>query len=438
VFSASAWLSRLTDWLEIFAPAFSAHPAQAGGLRRYVEGVLSDSRRKSMEAMWARLRDPGSYQALQYFITEADWSADRVWRFLRAAVPARSGVLVLDGTGFPKQGTASVGVARQYSGTLGKVGNCQVAVTAALWTGVQAWCVGALLYLPQAWLTPAQRARGKIPDAVAFQEKWRLALTLLRQVRAAGIAITAVVADAEFGDCTTFRRMLHHLKLAYALGVSSTLTVFRGLPTLIPASRPTRSRSGRPRSRPTLAEDSVPVTLRDLAETVPVRAWRTVSWRNGTNAPWRARFWACRVTPAHEWRRRIVAPEIWLLCQRDLGTTPETKFYFVHLAPTASLKALVRLTHQRWAIEQQYAELKDELGLDHFEGRSYHGWHRHVVLTAVAYAFLQGERLRRRRATLTFPQARAVITDILTAHYFLTHRRQLKMLLELAKIPLRI
>ena len=103
--SAPAWLSRLTDWLEIFAPTFSAHAAQRGGLRRYVEGVLSDSRRKSMEAMWARLRDPGSYQALQYFITEADWSADRVWRFLRAAVPVREGVLVLDGTGFPRQGS---------------------------------------------------------------------------------------------------------------------------------------------------------------------------------------------------------------------------------------------------------------------------------------------------------------------------------------------
>jgi SRSO17 transposase len=417
--SASAWLSRLTDWLEIFEPAFSAHAAQRGGLRRYVEGVLSDSRRKSMEAMWARLRDPGSYQALQYFITEADWCADRVWRFLRAAIPARAGVLVLDGTGFPKQGSASVGVARQYSGTLGKVGNCQVAVTAALWTGVQAWLVGAQLYLPEGWLTPAQRARGKIPDTVIFQEKWRLALTLLRQVRAAGIAITAVVADAEFGDCTTFRRTLHRLQLAYAVGVSSTLTVFRGTPALLP--------------------DVVPVKVRDLVATIPVRAWRLVSWRNGKkNAPWRARFWACRVTPAHDWRRRVVAPEIWLLCQRDLGTTPETKYYFVHLPATASLKALVRLTHQRWAIEQQYAELKDELGLDHFEGRSYHGWHRHVALTAIAYAFVQGERLRRHRDTLTFPQARAVITDILTAHYFLTHRRQLRMLLELAELPLRI
>jgi len=270
-----------------------------------------------------------------------------------------------------------------------------------------------------------------------FHEKWRLALTLLRQVRAAGIAITAVVADAEFGDCTTFRRTLHRLQLAYAVGVSSTLTVFRGTPILTPASRLTGQR-GRPASRATLAPDVSPLKVRDVADTMPARAWRTVSQRNGRHAPWRARFWACRVTPANDWRRRILAPEVWLLCQRDFGATPETKYYFVHLPATASLKALVRLAHQRWAIEQQYAGLKDELGLDHFEGRSYHGWHRHVALTAIAYAFLQGERLRRRRHTLTFPQARAVITDILTAHYFLTHWRHLKMLLDLAEIPLRI
>ena len=217
---APAWLTRLTAWLEVFEPAFS-HRAQRGGLRRYVEGVLSDSRRKSMEAMWARLRDPGSYQARQYFITEADWNADEVWRRLRAAIPAREGILVLDGPGFPKQGRASVGVSRQYSGTLGKIGNCQVAVTAALWTGGQAWVVGAKRYLPATWLTPAQRARGRIPATVAFQEKWRLALTLLRQVRASGITVTAVVADAEFGDCTAGRRLLHTIDVPYALGVSS-------------------------------------------------------------------------------------------------------------------------------------------------------------------------------------------------------------------------
>jgi SRSO17 transposase len=432
--TAPAWLARLITWLEGFEPCFS-HRAQRGGLQRYVRGVLSDSPRKSMEAMWARLSDPGSYQALQYFISEATWSADAVWRQLRSAIPAREGMVILDGTGFPKQGPASVGVQRQYSGTLGKVGNCQVAVTAALWTGTHAWLLGALLYLPTTWLTAAQRALGRIPKAVRFQEKWRQALTLLRQIRAAGITITAVAADAEFGDCATFRRTLHRWTLPYALGISSTVTLFRGAPrleTLAPSAG-----WGRPRSRPVLASGVKALAARVLAAQAPVRAWRVIAWRNGTNPTWRARFWACRVTPATDWRHRRVAPEVWLLCQRDLGETPETKYYLVNLPNTASLKALVRLTHQRWAIEQQYQELKTELGLDHFEGRSYHGWHRHVVLTAVAYAFLQQERLRRRRSDLTFPKARAVMTDILTAHYLITHPRYLDLMLKLKEIELR-
>lgn len=427
------WLARLTTWLERFEPVFS-HRAQRGGLRRYVEGVLCDSRRKSMAAMWARVRDPGTYQALQYFLTDAAWSADALWRQLRAVLPARAGVLILDGTGFPKQGAASVGVSRQYSGTLGKVGNCQVAVTAALWTGVQAWLVGAQLYLPQTWVTPAQRSRGRIPARVVFQEKWRQALTLLRQVRAAGLTVTAVVADAEFGDCTAFRQTLHTLRLPYALGVSSTLTVFRGTPRVQVAAAP---RAGRRRARPTLPAGVAAVRVRALAEAQPARAWRVVSWRNGTRPAWRARFWRCRVTPAHDWRQRRLAPEVWLVCQRSLrGDDP--KYFLVHLPPTASLRAVVRLAHQRWAIEQQYAELKTELGLDDFVGRFYPGWNRHVALVALAHAFLQAERQRRGPTRLTFPQARAVMTDILTAYHFVTHQRQVKMLLKLAEIPLRI
>jgi SRSO17 transposase len=430
-----AWLAHLTTWLEYFEPVF-AHRAQRGGLRRYVEGVLCDSRRKSMAAMWARLRDPGTYQGLQYFITEATWEAAALWRALRATIPARSGVLVLDGTGFPKQGSASVGVQRQYSGTLGKIGHCQVAVTAALWTGVQAWLVGALLYVPELWLTAAQRDRARIPAHIRFQEKWRQALTLLQQVRASGIEVTAVAADAEFGDCTAFREALHRLGLAYAVGISSTLTVFRGTPHVeTPPPQPGR---GAPRTRPVLASGVASRAVRVLASAAPTRAWRTVSWRNGTHHPWKARFWACRVTPAHDWRQRRLAPEVWLLCQRDLGPTPETKYYLVNLPITASLKALVQLAHQRWAIEQPYAELKSELGLDDFVGRSYPGWNRHVVLTALAYAFLQIERQRQGPSRLTFPRARAVMTDVLTAYYFITHQRKLKMLLKLAEIPLRI
>ncbi len=214
--NAPVWLDRLLTWLEPFENDFG-HVAQRGAFRRYVLGLLSDSRRKSMSAMLARVSAPGSYEAFQHFIADAPWTVEPVWRRLRATIPDRQGVLILDGTSFPKQGTRSVGVARQYCGTLGKVANCQVAVTVALWTGARAWMLGARLYLPEAWLTPEARQRARIPATVPFEEKWRLALTLLRQVRTSGITVTAVLGDAEFGDNATLRRTLHRAQLPYAL-----------------------------------------------------------------------------------------------------------------------------------------------------------------------------------------------------------------------------
>jgi SRSO17 transposase len=433
--NAPAWLDRLSAWLGPFEVCFT-HVAQRGAFRRYLLGLLSDSRRKSMSAMLERVTDPGTYQAFQHFITHAPWSADRVWRQLRARIPERRGVLILDGTSFPKQGRRSVAVARQYCGALGKVANCQVAVTAALWTGVRAWIGGAALYVPEEWLTPEARQRVQIPASLRFQEKWRLALTLLRQVRAAGFQITAVLGDAEFGDNATLRRTLHRLQLPYALGISSTLTVFRGTPRV--AVPPTRSGRSRPRTRLQLIDDRRPDAVRTIAATLPARAWRYVSWRNGANRPWAAHFAALRVTPAHDWRGHRLAPEVWLLFERDLGTTPRVKAYLVALPATASLRAVVRLAHHRWAIEQQYLELKDELGLDHFEGRSFVGWHRHVVLTALAYTWLQDTRRRTATGLPSLPVARAVITEILTAHFFVTRPHYLRTMQKLAEINLRI
>jgi SRSO17 transposase len=433
--NAPAWLDRLATWLEPFEREFG-HVAQRGAFRRYLLGLLNDSRRKSMSAMLERVHDPGTYQAFQHFITDAPWTAARIWAQLRRVIPERRGVLILDGTSFPKQGTHSVGVARQYCGTLGKVANCQVAVTAALWTGVRAWMLGAALYLPDAWLTPETRQQARIPPAIRFQEKWRLALTLLRQVRAAGFQITAVLADAEFGDNATLRRALHRLKLPYALGISSTLTVFRGTPaTAVPPRKP--GRAGTP-TRLQLTGTTRPEAVGTIAAALPARAWRRVPWQNGTNRPWAAHFAALRVTPAHDWRARRLAPVVWLLFERDLGATPRVKAYLVALPHTTSLRALVRLAHQRWAIEQQYQELKDELGLDHFEGRSFPGWNRHVVLTALAYAWLQHERCRRGARLPTLPIARAVITEILTAHFFVMHPHYLDTMLKLRDFHLRI
>jgi SRSO17 transposase len=425
----------LSGWLEPFEVCFT-HVAQRGAFRRYLLGLLSDSRRKSMSAMLERVCDPGTYQAFQHFITDAPWSAETVWRQLRATIPDRTGVLILDGTSFPKQGPHSVGVARQYCGALGKIANCQTAVTVALWTGTQAWMLGAALYLPESWLTPAQRTRARIPATMHAQPKWQLALTLLRQVRASGITVTAVLGDAEFGESATLRRTLHRAHLPYALGVSSTLTVFLGTPALVPPVP--RAGLGRPRSRPTLAPGVSALEARAWAAVQPTRTWRVVSWRNGTHPVWRARFCATRVTPAHDWRDGRLAPEVWLLCERALGGSDRTKYYLVHLPATASLRSLVRLTHQRWAIEQQYQELKDELGLDHFEGRTLPGWQRHVVLTALAYTWLQHERHRRGPLRPTLPLVRAVITEILTAHFFVTRPQYLRTMQKLAKIDLRI
>jgi SRSO17 transposase len=434
--TATAWLRRLLTWLELFEDGF-ARQSQRGALRRYVTGLLSDSRRKSMEAMWTRLSDPGTYQAFQHFISHAPWEAEAVWTRVRAVVPERTGVLILDGTSFPKQGTASVGVARQYCGARGKIANCQTAVTVALWTGARAWLLGATLYLPEEWLTPRQRSRALIPDAVTFAPKWQLALTLLRQVRAAGFTVTAVVGDAEFGDNATLRRTLHRAKLPYALGVSSDLKVFLGTPVLA-APLPLLGK-GRPRTRRQLPADLQTVEARAWAATQAPRAWRLVSWRNGTNPVWRARFCAVRVTPAHDWREaRRLAPEVWLLCERELAGGDRVRYYLVDLPSTAPLRALVQLAHQRWAIEQQYQELKDELGLDHFEGRSLPGWQRHVVLTAIAYSFLQNERRRRGQTHLTLPQVRAVIQEVLTAHFFMTQPGYFKWMLKLKDVRLRI
>jgi len=434
--TATGRVQRLIRWLEPFQRCFG-HRAQRLALRTYVHGVFSDSDRKSMQAMLARVTQPVTYQAFQHFITHADWDADRIWRRLLEVLPERRGVLIIDGTSFPKQGPHSVGVARQYCGALGKIANCQVAVTAALWTSARAWLTGALLYLPQEWLSDRDRRTvAHIPAGMAFQEKWRQALTLIRRARAAGLQITGVLADAEFGDVTAFRRALHRWRLPYAVGVSRHLTVFPGTPAVhVPPS----GRLGRPRSQLVLVHDTRPIAVRALALALPARAWRRVTWRNGMHRPWAARFAAVRVTPAHDWRDRRLAPEVWLLCEQDLGATPRTKYFFVDLPATASVKQLVRLAHQRWAIEQQYQELKTELGFDHFEGRSYPGWQHHVVLSAVAYSFLQKERMRHGvDPPLTFPGIRAIVQEIFTALLFAQQPDYFKRIQELQQINLRI
>lgn len=435
----SAWprVRRLLRYLEQYKGCFSTRLRQVS-LRRYLQGLLGDSPRKSMQAMLARVTDPGHYQTFQHFITHATWDWQPVWSRLLELLPVREGMLVIDDTSFPKQGKHSVGAARQYCGALGKIANCQVATTALLWAKGRAWMLGATLYLPKEWTRDRPRCeRVHVPPRIRFQEKWRLALTLVRRARAAGLTLTAVLADAAYGDVTVFREALHRLNLPYALGISSHLTVFLSTPRTAPPE--SARHCGRPPTRVRLL-DAAPIAVSKVAATLPARAWRRVSWQNEQQPTrWRADFVALRVTPAHHWREGRLSPEVWLLLQRPVGSAKVAKYFFIHLPATTALKRLVWIAHQRWAIEQHYQQLKDELGLDHFEGRTYPGWNRHVVLTAVAYTFLQQERRHTRGTPLTFPVIRALVSEVFTALYFAAHPKQLDYIIQLRRhLPLRI
>jgi SRSO17 transposase len=393
---ARALLRRLGLFLDGFSACFSRQP-QREAATQYIDGLFNDSERKSMQAMHGRLGDPRDYQALQHFITHSPWEAARVWTQLRGVVPIRAGILALDDTGFPKQGTQSPGVQRQYCGALGKVGNCQVAVSSALIADGRTWPLAFDLYLPTAWTDDAARcAAAGIPSTVRFREKWRIALAQVRTVLQAGFTLTGVVVDADYGANAAFRAGLERLGLAYGVAI---------------------------RGEATFAVADVPGTLSAiaLADSAPDDAWETVTWGTGTAGPLTAKFCALRVRPT------AGRGERWLLCERS--ATDDRKYYLLHLPATTPLVDLVALARSRWPIEQQYRELKDDLGLDHFEGRTYPGWTHHVVLTAVAFTFLQIERAQATDGPRpTLPVVRGWVREIMGLLYVLHNRRLLHML----------
>lgn len=393
---ARALLRRLGLFLDGFSACFSRRP-QREAATQYINGLFNDSERKSMQAMHGRLGEPRDYQALQHFITHSPWQAARVWTQLRAVVPLRTGILAIDDTGFPKQGTQSPGVQRQYCGALGKIGNCQVAVSSALIADGRTWPLAFDLYLPTAWTDDAARCAGAgIPPTVRFREKWRIALAQVRTILQAGFTITGVVVDADYGANAAFRSALERLGLAYAVAIRGEATF-------------------------TVAGGPGPLSAIALADSAPDDAWETVTWGTGTAGPLTAAFCALRVRPTAGRGDR------WLLCERS--ATDVHKYYLVHLPATTPLVDLVALARSRWPIEQQYRELKDDLGLDHFEGRTYQGWTHHVVLTAVAFTFLQIERARATNGPRpTLPVVRGWVREIMGLLYVLHNRRLLHML----------
>jgi len=403
--SARALLRRFGQFADGFADCFR-RDAQRDAASQYLDALFNDSERKSMQAMHGRLSDPSSYQALQHFITDSPWDAEPLWTRLRELVPVRSGILALDDTSFPKQGKHSVGVKRQYCGALGKIASCQVAVSTVLLDDQLAWPLTFELYLPKEWLTDeARRRKARIPDPVRFREKWRIALSHIRRVLKAGFQLTAVVADADYGSTAAFRRGLEQMGLRYGVAIRWFLTMWT------PGAR-------RPRS------------AGEIAAQIPERDWHRVTWAEGTKGPLAARFAAVRVRPAKSRGER------WLLCERSLADD-ERKYYLLNLDATATLQELVTVVRSRWPVEQQYRELKDDLGIDHFEGRTYGGWTHHTVLTAIAFTFLQLERLRADddAPRPTLPTVRFWVREIMAVLYVVNNPNLMNLIVSFQRNP---
>jgi len=422
--------------MEQVRPRLQAFAAEMfGGLARsdqrakgelYLRGLLLDGKRKSMQPMAGRLGV--DHQQLQQFVTSSSWDhvevRKRVARWADEFVGPEA--YVIDDSGFPKDGSDSPGVARMYSGTLGKVGNCQIGVSVHAVTDVASAAINWALFIPESWDdttaadadTVAQirrrRARCRIPDDVRHREKWRLALDMLDQIIGPpgadeiadeiageiageiadggwGLPPRPTVADAGYGDITGFRLGLQQRGLPYVVAVKGTTSAY---PVDAVPAAPVYSGHGRP-PKPRYRDD--PTNLAGLALAVGRSALQSITWRHGSRrnsanpiAAMRSQFLALRVRPANREIPRGTdgsLPDCWLIAEWPPDKAESTDSRLSTLSADTSLHELVRLAKIRWRIEHDYRELKDGLGLDHFEGRSYTGWHRHVTLTAVAQAF---------------------------------------------------
>jgi SRSO17 transposase len=393
---------RFAAYLESLALAAN-HLDRAEPLKAYCRGLLLPLERKSVEPMAARLAPHNvrqTHQWLHHLVAASPWDDDAVQAAVRrhalTAMTAKSPVAawIVDDTGLPKKGKHSVGVTRQYCGQLGKQENCQVAVSLSVSTPEASLPVAWRLYLPESWAGDIERRRkAGVPDEIRFQTKQKIALEQIREALAAGIAAGVVLADAAYGNDSGFREELEELGLEYAVGVQGSMTVWR------PGEGPLAAEPYQGRGRPPklLRRDAgrQPLTLKQLAAELPRETFRSVSWRGGTKQRLRSRFALLRVRPAHrDYCRDEPHAEQWLLIEWPPNEAEPTHYWLANLPASTKLKDLVAITKQRWVIERDYQELKQELGLGHYEGRGWRGFHYHATLCIAAYGFLVAERAR--------------------------------------------
>jgi SRSO17 transposase len=374
VHASPAELPELQEFLASFRVRFR-RPEGRSALERYTIGLLTELPNKNCDTIAQAV--PGtSEQQLQEFLTNMEWDEEELNRQrvqkMMAEAPRGEGVLIIDDTGFAKQGKTSVGVARQYSGTLGKVGNCQIAVTCCYSDAQATWPVAVRLYLPQTWADdPERRRQTRVPAAVGFQTKPEIALALLDQAQAWGVPHRCIVADADYGDNPNFLAGLEARQEPYVVAVRTDFAV---------------------RLRSTAA--SQVWRADELLQTVPRWQWRTVRWRRGTKGWLRKKFVAVRCWRVTNDGQRH---EGWLLGERATRRQPEERKYFwSNLSAATPLEELASVAHRRHAIEQFHEEAKGELGWDQYQGRLWPGFHRHAVTVMLAYSFLVWLELRER------------------------------------------
>jgi SRSO17 transposase len=392
--------SRFSAYVDGLASVIG-HANRARPLRDYCTGLMMPCERKSVEpmaAMTAPERTAAQHQSLLHFVGEGNWSDDKVLAKVREMVlPAieRHGPIeawIIDDTGFPKKGRHSVGVARQYCGELGKQDNCQIAVTLSIANHQASLPVAYRLYLPKDWVTDRPRRRkAGVPKDITFKTKPAIALEQLRWACAEGLPPGVVLMDAGYGTDTDLRTSVTALGLSYVAGIQPQTSVWA--PGTGP--RPPKSWSGQGRPPKLLRRDGrhQPISVKKLALGLPTRAWRKITWREGTAEQLSSRFARVRVRPAHRdyWLAES-RPEEWLLIEWPEDEETPTKYWFSTLPADIAFNQLVDITKLRWRIERDYHELKQEVGLGHFEGRGWRGFHHHATLCIAAYGFLVSER----------------------------------------------
>jgi len=377
------------------------HADRREPLADYCTGLLLPGERKSVEPMAARIA-PGKvsakHQSLHHFVAKAPWNEAALLGAVRAFVlpkmekqaPVRA--WIVDDTGIPKKGKHSVGVARQYCGELGKQDNCQVAVTLSVASDHASLPIALQLYLPESWASDrARRRKAGVPDAVQFKTKPQIALDQIRQALADGVAKGVALADAGYGNDTAFRAGLTELGLTYVVGVQGSTAVWA--PGTAPQPAKPWSGQGRPPKLLRRDDKTKPVKVSDLAKKLPRKAWKKVCWREGCNGDLVSRFAALRIRPSHRdtWRAEPW-PEEWLLIEWPENEAAPAKYWLSTLPVSTPLRELVDAAKLRWRIERDFQDLKQEIGLDHYEGRGWRGFHHHAALSIAAYGFLVSER----------------------------------------------